>query len=497
MNTDVVEILLTSLTLILFVLAAAASIPIVSNAFQLLVVPFHAVRNHYAAARPHTPRVAVILPAWNEGMVVGLSIDRLMALEYPAENLRVYVVDDASTDDTPDVVLAKTRAYPGRVVHLRRQVGGEGKAHTLNHGIAEVLGDGWMEATLIMDADVIFEPDSLRKMTRHLADPNVGSVTAYIREGSADKTYLTRFIGFEYVLAQLASRRSQNVLGALACLAGGAQLHSRENLEALGRIDTATLAEDTVTTIETQLRGRRAVFEPHAVVLAEEPMKIGALWKQRERWARGNFQVTARYRHVWFRPRRHRQLGSLSFGIQWFSVLLLPLAMVVAPVAFIGLYLIDDALARIAFRGMWIGATCVYVFAVVLGLQLDRSIARTSWREAILFPGIISVMVMAAAVFPGYLAEDVPSIFGLRITEGGRTALAMAVYLWISLAMVFGWLIKEIEETRVGRRIAPMALYLVGYGPLLCAVVVDAFFKEVRHADARWVKTEKVGRVVG
>ena len=275
------EVTETTLTVVFLLLVVVAAIPIFSNAFQLLMVPFHAWRNHYREAAPYTPRVAVIVPAWNEGNVIAASIERLMTLDYPPESLRVYVVDDASTDDTPDVVRAKQDLYPGRVVHLRREVGGEGKAHTLNHGIRTILGDSWMQATLIMDADVIYARDSLRKMTRHLADPHVGSVTAYIREGSADKTYLTRFIGIEYVLAQLAARRAQNVLGAMACLAGGAQLHSRENLEDLGSIDTATLAEDTVTTIETQLRGRRAVFEPHAVVLAEEPQAIAALWKQR------------------------------------------------------------------------------------------------------------------------------------------------------------------------------------------------------------------------
>jgi hypothetical protein len=35
-----------------------------------------------------------------------------------------------------------------------------------------------MEALLITEADVIFEPDSLRKMVRHLAGPQVGAVTA-------------------------------------------------------------------------------------------------------------------------------------------------------------------------------------------------------------------------------------------------------------------------------------------------------------------------------
>ena len=497
MTVDPVELLFTTLSVLLFAMVALSSIPILSNAFQLLVVPFHAVRNHYAKARPYFPRVAVIVPAWNEGMVIGASIDRLMTLDYPPESLRVYVVDDASTDDTPEVVQERERTYPGRVRHLRRHVGGEGKAHTLNHGIAIVLADDWMEAMLIMDADVIYERDSLRKMTRHLADGNVGSVTAYIREGSADKTYLTRFIGFEYVLAQLASRRAQNVLGALACLAGGAQLHSRENMEALGRIDTTTLAEDTVTTIETQLRGRLTVFEPHARVFAEEPLEIAALWKQRERWARGNFQVTARYRGLWFRPHRHRRLGSFSFGFQWFSVLLLPAAMVIAPLAFIGLYLLDDAIAHVAFRGMWIAGTCVYLFAVVLGLQLDRGIARTSWREAIAFPGLVSLLVMAAAIFPGLLEEDLPAIFGLRLTDAGRTAVAVSVYLWIALSMVFAWLAKQMEGTRAGRPFVPFILYLVGYGPLLCAVVVSAFLKELRHAEAKWEKTEKVGRVVG
>ena len=41
-----------------------------------------------------------------------------------------------------------------------------------------------MEALLIMDADVIYLPDSLRRMTRHLADEEVGAVTAYIRIGA-------------------------------------------------------------------------------------------------------------------------------------------------------------------------------------------------------------------------------------------------------------------------------------------------------------------------
>ena len=111
----------------------------------------------------------MVVPAWNEAAVIGRTIDTLLALDYPPERLRVYVVDDASTDETPDVVQAKAAEHPGRVFHLRRAKGGEGKAHTLNHGLRQIRAEGWYEAVLIIDADVIFTAGSLRKMVRHLA----------------------------------------------------------------------------------------------------------------------------------------------------------------------------------------------------------------------------------------------------------------------------------------------------------------------------------------
>ena len=68
---------------------------------------------------------------------------------------------------------------------------------------------------------------------------------------------MNRFISFEYIGAQAGARRAQNVLGAQACLAGGAQLLRRESLEAIGgEIDTSSLAEDTFTTFNVQLAGQ-------------------------------------------------------------------------------------------------------------------------------------------------------------------------------------------------------------------------------------------------
>ncbi|WEK62345.1 MAG: glycosyltransferase [Candidatus Microbacterium colombiense] len=485
----------TAFVIFLLICVFVGTLPVINTGLQFLTLPLHAFRNHYAKAAPYHPRIAVIIPAWNEGLVIGPAIERLLQLEYPAERLRVFVVDDASTDDTPDIVTAKAATYPGRVVHLRREVGGEGKAHTLNHGLDIVLADEWTEAVLIMDADVIFAKDSLRKLSRHLSDEKVGAVTAYIAEGSRDRNYLTRFIAIEYVIGQLAARRTQNVGGAIACLAGGAQLHSRANLEAIGgRIPTGTLAEDTMTTFEGQLKGRRMVFEPHAVVFAEEPRTIDALWKQRLRWGRGNVQLTSIYRKLWFRPSRVHNLGSFPFGLAWFTILLLPAFMLLAAGALLTLLILHSDIAEFVFRFMWIAAACIYLFSILFAVQLDTRIGRQSWREALMFPGLGALILMAIALFPWLFERGLAEI-GWGLTDQTRFTWAVIFYLWGPISMLGIWLARAVEKLPGGRFFAGLLLYICGYGSLLCAITVDSYIKEWRRADASWIKTEKIGRV--
>ena len=483
--------------LVLFVMLGA--VPMLAASYQYLLVAVHFRRNHYRDCAPYFPRTAVLVPAWNEAAVIGASIDRLMQLDYPPESLRVYVVDDASTDDTPDVIKAKAVQYPGQVVHLRRDKGGEGKSHTLNHGLRVILADDWMQALLIMDADVIYEPDSLRTMTRHLADSRVGAVTAYIKEGSRPGNYLTRFIGFEYITAQAAARRAQNVLGAVACLAGGAQLHSRANLEAIGgRIDTSSLAEDTFTTFKTQLAGHTVVFEPHATVWAEEPGDIRGLWKQRLRWARGNVQVTTQFRRVWCRPSRTHRLGSVSFSVFWFCLFLLPVFMILASASLIILYFSSFATAWVVFHVLWIINALTYVFITSFVLMIDWVTGRHAWLESVLFPGVISVTIIIAACFPRLLQmifHDVLPLMGITLTFAERRTLVLFAYAWLAGSMLVAYLGKVAEPRRFGRVLSAAFIYIAGYGPLLCACTFASYLKELRGAEMTWEKTEKTGKV--
>ncbi len=45
------------------------------------------------------------------------------------------------------------------------------------------------------------------------------------------------------------------------------------------------------------------------------------------------------------------------------------------------------------------------------------------------------------------------------------------------------------------RRLSAVAVYLAGYGPLLCAVTFASYVAELRGAELSWDKSEKSGKV--
>ena len=140
--------------------------------------------------------------------------------------------------------------------------------------------------------------------------------------------------------------------------------------------------------------------KPDGVMLAGKPRGGDALWKRGLRWERERMQLTSIYRKLWFRPSRTHRLGSLSFGLSWFSILLLPAFMLLAAGGLITLLILHSELAEPVFRFMWILAACTYLYSILFAVQLDGRTGRSSWREAPLFPGVGALVLMAIAILP-------------------------------------------------------------------------------------------------
>jgi glycosyltransferase involved in cell wall biosynthesis len=116
-----------------------------------------------------TPTVSVVIPCFQYGRYVGDAIRS--ALDQPCVDVDVIVVDDASTDDSADVV----RAIAASDDRVRLVV------HPVNRGAVETFNDGLAlargEFVVRLDADDLLTPGSLARATALAqAHPSVGLV---------------------------------------------------------------------------------------------------------------------------------------------------------------------------------------------------------------------------------------------------------------------------------------------------------------------------------
>lgn len=471
-------------------MAISGIIPVVVFFIEHNLAGLYAFANHFRKCKDYCPRIAVIIPAWNEALVLEHTIEILLNMDYPLDSIRLYIIDDGSTDNTQSLLQKKHEQYPQNIVHVYKDAGGKGKAHAVNFGLNVALSQDWTQAVLMIDADVSFKKDALRRMARHLADPKVGAVTAYIKVGNRDTNFITRSIGFEYIVSQSISRRAQNVLNVVACLAGGAQLHTRENIMQIGgQINTTTLAEDTYTTFLTQKLGKKVIFEGNAFVYAEEPTTMADVWKQRYRWARGNIQITRAFKSIWFRCRQSR-LGNFLFGVIWFSVLLTPFVMIAAAIGLIGLFIFDKEHSAKIFFYLASISLFVYLYTTIFALIVDRRTSRLSWMEGILYPGLISLGILGFSINPDFFFKQLNGLFNSSSTVLSDLVL-LFMEVWSAVCMLAAWAIFRLEIAGLPSRIANMLLIIVGYGPLLCAINFAAYIAEIKRPNLKWDKTEK------
>ncbi|MEO8603909.1 MAG: polyprenol monophosphomannose synthase [bacterium] len=128
--------------------------------------------------------LVAVVPTYNEAGSVQQLIEALLPLRLPDVEMRVLVVDDASSDGTAQLVEACAQRAPGRVELLRRDAKrGLGSAYVA--GFSRALAGG---ADLIaqMDADLSHDPAALAAMTEAIRDADLVLASRYLPGGGVD-----------------------------------------------------------------------------------------------------------------------------------------------------------------------------------------------------------------------------------------------------------------------------------------------------------------------
>ena len=98
------------------------------------------------------PQVTVIIDTYNYGCFIEEAIDSVLAQDFPADRMEILVIDDGSTDDTPE----RVKKYGSSIQYLRKPNGGQASA--LNFGFARARG----KIIALLDGDDYWLPDKLR-----------------------------------------------------------------------------------------------------------------------------------------------------------------------------------------------------------------------------------------------------------------------------------------------------------------------------------------------
>jgi peptidoglycan-N-acetylglucosamine deacetylase len=261
-------------------------------------------RLHYGSS--FAPFVSVIVPAYNEGLVIASTIRSLLASDYDA--FEIIVVDDGSQDNTSEVVRQQFSAE-SRVRLFT--VPNNGKAEALNTGLRQAQG----EIIIALDADTLFSPQTIGALANRFFDPQIGAVAGNAKVGNRTNI-ITRWQALEYITSQNMDRRAFASLNCITVVPGAVGAWRRNLLDRAGGFSSDTLAEDQDLTLRIRRLGYKIGYEETAVAWTEAPDRLTALARQRFRWAYGTLQCMWKHRDTLFRF-RYGALGFIAMPNVW------------------------------------------------------------------------------------------------------------------------------------------------------------------------------------
>lgn len=406
-----------------------------------------------ARSRTDLPGVSMVLPAFNEEVVIVDSVRAVFAQDYP--DLEVIVVSDGSTDRTLGVLvdMFDLEVFEGPHVSgplLTKPVRAVYRSHTeprlvvIDKEASGAKADGsncavnystkpWVA---IMDADELVDSRAvLRCMTQvaHThADENVIAVgvTLLPTNGSTieDRRVVRSnvshnpWVGFqtvEYLGAFCVSRPGMSEIGAMPIVSGGFGLFRRDALIRAGGYTHGSLGEDLDMVVRLhrcfrEAKERYRVLQvPEAIVWTEFPSSHDVLRRQRIRWHRGLRQVIRAHKGVVGRARygTFGMLGMLTmYAFEWLAVLVEAFGYVMLAVLLLSGWVVPSS------------AFAAYVASQALGILIATLAVRTANQYLDVYHGTSNaVRLLGWAILGQFGFRQLTVLWRIRSLFGGST----------------------------------------------------------------------------
>ena len=165
------------------------------------------------------PQVSVLIDTYNHERFIERAITSVLEQDMPMDGVEILIVDDGSTDRTPDIV----RRFEPRVRLIRKPNGGQASAFNL--GFAQAHG----EILVTLDGDDWWAKEKLRRVLETLeANPTVGFVGHGFYEEYSDGRCNGLILPGSSYLLDLASLQNAELFRHLAAFFGTSRMTIRK-----------------------------------------------------------------------------------------------------------------------------------------------------------------------------------------------------------------------------------------------------------------------------
>lgn len=268
------------------VAAAILLLPTVSDVLSLVRIGVRRRRVQTPAPAVERPRLAFLVPAHNERLLIQSCVRSLVGQRYPSSHLRVVVIADNCEDETA----ALARAAGARCLE-RHDPALPGKPRAIAWAL-ERIDLGEFDAVVIVDADTIAAVDFSAALAWR-APLEAKAVQGYFGVRNPGQTALTALAAvwntavhrFAYALKQRAGLNVPLVGNGL-CI--GTQVLREQGWHAF------SICEDWEMYARLTEAGVPIEGAPDAVIYAQEAHTLRQSWTQRQRWTAGKLTVLGR-----------------------------------------------------------------------------------------------------------------------------------------------------------------------------------------------------------
>lgn len=279
------------------------------------------------------PFLSIIIPVYNEEMIIVEKIRSLFYTLYPFNKFEVLVGSDASYDQTNRIMQVYAQNYRNFYFFnykLRR-----GKSAVVNELSLHAKGD----ILIITDANVLFRLNTLFEIVKYFRDPGVGFVDASPLEyqnSSYGKGFSKRHILSDEISLYESRKRSFMIIPY-----GGCYAIRKKDFREIPRMN---LSDDVFLNMSMLSKGYFSIRAESAEVEEEEPVNHTLQLEREIRLAKGMYQNTFAFLRLLWPVWRLKSLG-------FFSRMLIPALspFLLVTVLILNFFLLTQSLYQVTF----------------------------------------------------------------------------------------------------------------------------------------------------